>query len=83
MTDKKWEIYLVECLDGTIYTGVTNNLSRRMKMHASGKGSKYVRAKGFGKLLAHKECNDKISACKLEYFVKQLTKEEKLNFFIK
>ena len=78
---KNWSVYLVLCLDGSLYTGVTNNIGRRMKMHASGKGSKYVRAKGFDKILAVKECADKSIAMKEEYFVKQLSKNQKLKWF--
>ena len=78
---KNWSVYLVLCLDGSLYTGVTNNIGRRMKMHASGKGSKYVRAKGFDKILAVKECADKSIAMKEEYFVKQLSKNQKIDWF--
>ena len=76
-----WLIYLVLCLDGSLYTGVTNDLEKRMLAHKSGKGSKYIRAKGFSKLLAVKKCSDKISAMKEEYRVKQLTKENKIKYF--
>ena len=39
MTKTTWYIYILECLDGSYYTGVTNNLEKRMKTHQSGKGS--------------------------------------------
>ncbi len=76
-----WFVYLVECVDGSLYTGVTNDLDKRMFAHKSGKGSKYIRAKGFGRLLAVKACSDKISAMREEYFVKSLTKENKIKYF--
>ena len=79
--DKHWEIYLVECLDGSLYTGVTNDVAKRMDLHSSGKGSKYVRAKGFSKLVARKDCLDKSDACKKEYFVKKLSRNEKIEWF--
>ncbi len=78
---KKWSVYLLECLDGSFYTGVTNDLDKRMKVHASGKGSKYVARKGFKQLLASKECLDKSDACKEEYKIKQLPRGEKLRAF--
>lgn len=81
MMEKKWEIYLLECSNGNFYTGITNDISKRIKMHASGKGSKYVRANGFSKILARKNCKDKSDALKQEYYVKQLSKEEKINYF--
>ena len=79
--EKKWFVYIVECRDGSFYTGVSNDLDKRMEAHASGKGSKYVYRKGFRQLLASKECESKSDACKAEYFVKQLPKFEKLDWF--
>ncbi len=82
MVEKKsWYVYLLECSDGSYYTGITNNLDKRMKMHASGKGSKYVRARGFVGLIASLSCKDKSEAMKTEYRIKQLNKKEKLEFF--
>jgi len=82
MVDKKfWGVYLLECSDGSYYTGITNNLNKRMKMHASGKGSKYVRARGFRGLIAFLNCKNKSEAMKTEYRIKQLSKKEKLEFF--
>lgn len=81
MTEKIWKVYLVECRNGSLYTGITNDIEKRMKMHASGNGSKYVRAKGFSKLIAIKDCTSKSLASKYEYFVKSLSKNEKLEWF--
>lgn len=81
MTEKIWKIYLVECKDGSWYTGITNDIEKRMKMHASGRGSKYVRAKGFSKLIATKDCINKTLASKYEYFVKSLSRKEKIEWF--
>lgn len=78
---KQWEVYLLRCLDGSLYTGVSNDVSLRMNAHASGKGSKYVRAKGFSKLLARKICLNKSDALKMEYYVKQLPRDEKIKWF--
>jgi len=45
---KQWYVYILECEDGSFYTGVTNDVDKRMKAHADGKrGSKYVYNKGF------------------------------------
>ena len=78
---KKWSVYLLECSDGSFYTGVTNDLDSRMKAHALGKGSKYVSSKGFKELLRFKECKDKSEACKFEHRIKQLPKNKKLDWF--
>ncbi|HIF72023.1 MAG TPA: hypothetical protein EYQ61_05670 [Dehalococcoidia bacterium] len=49
-----WYVYILECSDGSFYTGATNDVERRMKQHKEGKGSKYVYQKGFRKLLRAK-----------------------------
>lgn len=79
--DKPWFVYILECQDGSFYTGTTNNLEKRMKAHAEGKGSKYVAHKRFKQLLKAKECNDKSDACKAEYQIKSLSKWDKLDWF--
>ena len=84
MTDKKekkWHVYILECQDGSYYTGVTNDLDKRMNAHATGKGSKCVSRKGFKQLLRSKECKDKSDACKAEYAIKKLHRKEKLGWF--
>ena len=79
--EKVWFVYILECQDGSFYTGVTNDLDKRMNAHRIGKGSKYVNKKGFKELIRAKICNDKSAACKCEYEIKQLTKREKLKWF--
>lgn len=81
--EKQWYVYILECGDGSFYTGVTNDVDARMKAHAEGKGSKYVYQKGFGKLLRVKECKDKSDACKCECEIKKLVRGEKLGWFDK
>jgi putative endonuclease len=76
-----WYVYLLECCDGSYYTGVTTDLDARMKAHSCGKGSKYVFRKGFSRLLKSQICKDKSEACKFEYAIKQLPKNMKLDWF--
>ena len=78
---KQWCVYLLECGDGSFYTGVTNDVDSRMNAHAEGKGSKYVYKKGFKQLLRVKSCKDKSDACKCEYEIKKLPRNEKLGWF--
>lgn len=78
---KNWCVYLLECLDNSYYTGITNDLDKRMSIHKSGKGSKYVRIKGFKQLISYKQCKNRSDALKTEYKVKQLSRESKLVFF--
>lgn len=77
----KWFVYILECLDGSYYTGITNNIEKRMEAHKSGKGSKYVKLKGFGHLIYSKSYKNKSESLKAEYKIKQLPRKKKLNFF--
>lgn len=70
--------YILECNDGTLYTGWTNNLENRIKCHNSGKGAKYTRARLPVKLVYFEEFNDKREAQSREYFIKSLTRDKKL-----
>ncbi len=79
--EKSWFVYILECCDGSFYTGVTNDVDKRMETHAKGKGSKYVYSKGFKKLLRVRDCDNKSDACKCEYQIKQLPKWKKLDWF--
>ena len=76
-----WFVYVLECGDGSYYIGVTNDVDKRMKAHAEGKGSKYVYKKGFGRLLFAKLCGSRSDACKAEYQIKRLPRSEKLGWF--
>ncbi len=78
---KQWVVYILECQDGSFYTGVTNDIDKRMKAHTEGKGSKYVYKNGFKKLLRTKQCKNKSEACKYEYEIKKLPRNQKLNWF--
>lgn len=82
MIKETWFVYILECLDGSYYTGVTKDVDKRMDAHAEGKGSKYVYRKGFKKLIAAIPCKNKSEACKAEYEIKKLPRNEKLGWFI-
>lgn len=73
-----WVVYIVECNDGSLYTGVTNDLNRRIEQHNAGKGAKYTRMKRPVKLVYSREVENKSEACKLEYQIKQLSRKEKI-----
>ena len=79
--EKIWHVYLLECMDGSYYTGITNDINKRMAAHEKGTGSKYVRRKGFKCLLRTRACKDKSDAAKEEYQIKQLPKYDKLDYF--
>lgn len=74
-----WYIYLLQCADQTIYTGVTTDLERRIEEHNSSKlGAKYTRGRRPVKLIYSTEVETRSEALKEEYRIKQLPREEKL-----
>ena len=74
---RPWFVYLLECEDGSIYTGVAVDVAARYAAHASGRGARYTRSHPPLRLLASIEYVDRSSALKAEYRVKQLTAAEK------
>jgi len=72
-----WHIYILECLDNTLYTGITNDLDARIEKHKLKTGAKYTR-RGIKKLVYSEEVSSKSEALKREKKIKSLTREEKL-----
>ena len=72
-------VYIVECSDGTFYTGWTNNLEKRIHMHSTGVGAKYTKGRGPVELMHYEEFEDKKDAMKREYEIKQLTRKAKVS----
>jgi len=75
-------VYLLECSDGSYYTGITNDIEKRMKAHKAGKGSKYVLSRGFCCLISFKNYPNRSEALRVEYKIKQMSRDEKLRFFV-
>lgn len=76
--EKQWVLYILECRDGTLYTGITNDLPRRLAMHESGKGAKYTRGRAPVQLRYQEDCRDHSHALQRELEVKKLTKPKKM-----
>jgi predicted GIY-YIG superfamily endonuclease len=72
-----WFVYMVYCIDGTIYTGITNDIALRISKHNSGKGAKYTQSRGPVVLLASWAYESKSAASKVEYKYKRLTRKAK------
>lgn len=72
-----WFLYVLECVDGTLYTGISTDPEKRLIAHNSGRGSKYVRARAPAKLVAHWPMFTKSAALKAEAAFKKLTREQK------
>ncbi|MBQ7801654.1 MAG: GIY-YIG nuclease family protein [Oscillospiraceae bacterium] len=81
--EKTWHLYILECKDGTLYTGITDDVQRRFKAHSEGKGAKYTRGRGPLKLVYTEECGTHSVALKRELEIKALPREEKLNLIAK
>lgn len=75
--DSNWVVYIIECSDGTYYTGITNNLQKRFAAHKSGKGAKYTRAKKAVAVRYFEKVSDKSSALKREIAIKKLSRPQK------
>lgn len=73
-----WFVYILECSDKTLYTGITNDLFKRLETHNKGKGSKYTKARLPVVLKCYFEVENRSIASKEEYRIKQLTKKEKI-----
>lgn len=69
---KTWYLYLLECVDGSIYTGITVDVEARFAAHVAGKGARYTRSHPPVRVLAKFEYPDRSSASKAEYAMKQL-----------
>jgi putative endonuclease len=77
MAAKRWYLYLIECRDGNIYTGIAVDVAARYAAHARGKGARYTRSHPPRRLLASLEYPDRSSAASAEYAVKQISPAEK------
>jgi len=74
---KLWTVYIVRCANGSLYTGITNNLAGRIADHNSGKGAKYTAAFGPVELVWKKRKKDRSAASILEAAIKKLSRKEK------
>ncbi len=75
---KYWSVYILRCGDGTLYTGITDDVSARLQAHQSGKGAKYTRGRGPLELVYTESCESHSAAAKREWQIKQLKKSEKI-----
>ena len=76
-TSSRWLVYLLRCADGSLYTGITNDLPKRLLAHAAGTASKYTRSRLPVELAASEPQKSKSAALKRELAIKQLPRAEK------
>ena len=71
-------VYMLRCADGSLYTGSTTDLDRRLAAHQSGRGAKYTRSHGPVEVVYREACADRSAALRREAAIKRLTRSEKL-----
>jgi predicted GIY-YIG superfamily endonuclease len=78
-----WYLYILRCKDGSLYTGITTDVEKRLEAHRLGRGAKYTRGRGPLELVYREECGDHSAALHRELEIKRLPREEKLKLIEK
>jgi len=73
-----WSVYILECKDGTLYTGITNDLAKRFAMHTGGKGGSYTRSHPPKKIVYKEHMGVRSKALRREAAIKRMTRAQKL-----
>ncbi len=73
-----WRVYILECSDGSLYTGITNDLPRRLHQHDLGRAARYTRGRGPVTLRHSEACATRAEALRREYEIKRLSRIRKL-----
>lgn len=74
---QKWYVYILRCVDGTLYTGITNHPERRLKAHNAGTASKYTRARRPVTMVYREEADSKGDALRRELAIKAMSRQKK------
>ncbi len=78
MASDTWQIYILCCRDGTLYTGITNNLDKRLQDHNLGRGARYTRGRLPVTLVYQEVSTSRSMASRREAAIKKLTRSQKL-----
>lgn len=78
MTSPSWHLYLIECADGSFYTGITTDVERRFQEHIEGKGARYTRSHLPVRLVASRFVGTRAEALRAEIAIKRLPKDRKI-----
>ena len=73
-----WTVYILRCADGTLYTGITNDLERRISEHQSGQGAKYTKGRGPFEIVFNEPHRNRADASRREVEVKSMNRVQKL-----
>ena len=79
----RWQIYIIECRDGSLYTGITIDLEKRLAAHNAGKGAKYTTSRRPVQLVYHEGAANRSEASKRENAIKKLNRNDKLALCVK
>lgn len=72
-----WQVYIILCTDGSLYTGITTNIERRLGQHRKGTGAKYFRGRQVSRLVYLETGHDRSSASRREAAIKKMRPEDK------
>ena len=78
-----WYLYILRCGDGTLYTGITTDVEKRLAAHRAGKGAKYTRARLPVELVYHETFETKEEALRREHAIKRMSREQKMKLIEK
>ena len=78
MSSSVWHLYLIECADGSLYTGIATDVERRFSEHVSGKGARYTRSHAPSRLVASGPVGSRSQALRAELAVKRLPRDKKI-----
>lgn len=81
LADRPWFVYLLECRDGSLYTGIAVDVEKRFAAHRAGTGARYTRAHPPLRVIGTRACVDRPQALRLEYALKRLRPAMKRAFF--
>ena len=75
--DSNWYLYSLRCGDGTLYTGITTDVEKRLEAHRAGTGAKYTRGRGPLELVYREKCGSHSDALKREIAIKKMSRKQK------
>lgn len=81
--ENTWKLYILRCADGSLYTGITTDVDKRLDAHNSGKGAKYTRSRKPVELAYSEVCADRSNALKRELEIKAMSREQKMKLIEK
>ena len=79
--EQNWHVYILQCADGTLYTGITNDLDRRLKAHNAGTASEYTRVRRPVTMVYQENADTKGDALRRELQIKSMSRQQKMALF--